>query len=213
MRLRNVKNAFERIDSFEAIVQNPEQNKGKWAAFFGNENPIYIEIGMGKGQFLIDHAKANPNINYIGFEKFTVVMVKALENIESLENKLDNLCVVRYDAEQLLDLFEENEVSNIYLNFSDPWPKDRHFKRRLTNRDFLKKYEHVLKAEGVVTFKTDNDGLFEFSIKEMEAVGMQFNKLTRDLHMTEWAMSNVMTEYEIKFHSMGETINMVEAKF
>ncbi len=213
MRLRNVKRAFERIDDFEAIVQDPIEYKGKWHEFFGNTNPIYIEIGMGKGQFLIEHARRNPDINYIGFEKFTVVLVRALERIEREASDLKNLSVVRFDAEQILDMFDDNEVARVYLNFSDPWPKDRHYKRRLTYRDFLNKYRKVMVEEGLVVFKTDNDGLFEFSIKEMEALGMHFNKLTRDLHMTEWAIDNVMTEYETKFHLEGIKINMVEAKF
>ena len=213
MRLRNVKRAFERVDDFEAIVTEPHLYKGRWSEFFGNDHPIYIEIGMGKGQFLIDHAKANPDINYIGFEKFTVVLVKALENIERLETKLENLCVVRYDAEQLLELFDESEVNRVYLNFSDPWPKERHYKRRLTYRDFLNKYREVLTTDGNLIFKTDNDGLFDFSLNEMNAVGMTINKLTRDLHMSEFAMANVMTEYETKFHGIGENINMVEVQF
>lgn len=213
MRLRNVKRAFERIDDFEAIVTEPQQFKGRWSEFFGNDHPIHIEIGMGKGQFIIDHAKAQPEINYIGFEKFTVVMVKALENIERLETQLDNLCVVRYDAEQLLELFDENEVDRIYLNFSDPWPKDRHYKRRLTNRDFLKKYKQVIDKDGCVIFKTDNDGLFDFSIQEMESVGMKFEKITHDLHMSEFIQENVMTEYEEKFHGIGKNIHMVEVKY
>ncbi len=213
MRLRNVKKAFERVDDFEAIVVEPRIYKGRWSEYFGNDNPIYIEIGMGRGQFLINHAIANPNINYIGFEKFTVVLVKALEKIERLEKKLTNICVVRFDAEQMLELFDDNEVSRVYLNFSDPWPKDRHYKRRLSYRDFLQKYRQVLIDDGLVILKTDNDALFDFSISEMTALGMELLKQTRDLHMTEWAVDNVMTEYETKFHSMGETINMVEARF
>ena len=213
MRLRNVKDAFERLDSFDAVIQNPEQYKGRWCEFFGNDNPIYIEIGMGRGGFLISHALNNPNINYIGFEKFTVVIVKALENIEKEENPLDNLCVVRFDAQQILELFEDDEVDRIYLNFSDPWPKDRHAKRRLTCRDFLHRYKQVLKTEGNITFKTDNDDLFDYSIEEMKAVGMDFEKMTLDLHKSEFIEGNIMTSYEKKFHEMGKNINMVQAVF
>lgn len=213
MRLRNVKAAFERIDQFEYIVTEPMKYKGKWASYFGNDNPIHIEIGMGKGQFLLGHARRNPNINYIGFEKFTVVLVKALERFEKEEEAIPNLCVVRFDAAYLLDIFETNEVSNVFLNFSDPWPKERHFKRRLTYRDFLGKYKEVLSDQGSITFKTDNDPLFEFSLEEMKAVGMHFPQLTRDLHKSEWLENNVMTEYEVKFHEQGITINMVQACF
>lgn len=213
MRLRNVKNAFERIDSFDAIVSEPLKHKGRWSEFFGNDHPIYIEIGMGKGQFLINHAKANPKVNYIGFEKYTVVMVKALEKIDKLEQPLDNLCVVRYDADQLLELFEPGEVGRIYLNFSDPWPKDRHYKRRLTYRDFLNKYKQVLDEEGCLIFKTDNDPLFEFSLEEMKFLEMDIEVMTRDLHMSPYLDGNVMTEYEEKFHGIGENINMVKARF
>lgn len=213
MRLRNVKDAFERIDSFDAVVQGPDQYKGRWHEFFGNNNPIYIEIGMGRGGFLINHAINNPNINYIGFEKFTVVLVKALENIEKLDQPPSNLCVVRYDAQEILDLFEEDEVDRIYLNFSDPWPKDRHYKRRLTYRDFLSDYKQVLKPEGSIIFKTDNDGLFDFSLEEMKALNMTFDKMTTDLHKSPYLEGNVMTTYEKKFHDMGKNINMVQARF
>lgn len=213
MRLRNVKRAFERLDTFETVVQDPIQYKGRWKEFFGNDHPIYIEIGMGRGGFLVEHAINNPDINYIGFEKMTVVLVKALEHIEKVEHPLENLCVVRYDAEQILELFESNEVDRIYLNFSDPWPKDRHYKRRLTYRDFLNKYRQVLRTDGNITFKTDNDGLFEYSLEEMTTVGMTFEKMTTDLHKSEFIEGNVMTSYEKKFHEMGKNINMLQAKF
>lgn len=212
MRLRNVKKAFERIEDYEQVIQEPEQFKGKWHEFFENKNPIHIEIGMGKGAFLIGLAKENPDINYIGFEKYTVVLVKALEKISG-EEVLENLCVVRVDAEQILDIFEENEVDQVYLNFSDPWPKERHSKRRLTYREFLSKYKTILKDQGLLRFKTDNVGLFDFSLEEMKAVDMEVLKETRDLHMSEHALGNIMTEYEAKFSSEGIPINMVEARF
>lgn len=212
MRLRNVKRAFERIDDYDQIIGEPQQHMGKWHEFFGNTNEIHIEIGMGKGQFLIGLARQNPNINYIGFEKFTVVLVKGLEKIDK-EKDLPNLYVVRYDADDILEMFGTNEVSRIYLNFSDPWPKDRHSKRRLTNREFLLKYKNVLKNDGLLRFKTDNDDLFRFSIEEMNEVGMIIHKKTSNLHMSEWAAGNIMTEYETKFAGEGLTINMVEATF
>lgn len=212
MRLRNVKAAFERIDSFPQIVQEPQQYKGKWKELFGNDNPIHIEIGMGKAGFLIGMAKQNPGVNYIGFEKFTVVLVKGLEKLEK-EEGLDNIRVVRFDAEYILDLFDEGEIDRVYLNFSDPWPKDRHYKRRLTYRDFLNKYKTILKEDGLVRFKTDNVGLFDFSLEEMEAADMELLKVTRDLHNSQYIEGNVMTEYETKFSSDGIPINMVEGCF
>ncbi len=213
MRLRNVKSAFDTIHTYDAVVENPQDYKGRWREFFGNDNPIYIEIGMGKGRFLMEHAMNNPDINYIGFEKFTVVLVKALERYQRQGHELTNLKVIRIFAEHMLDIFEENEVDRVYLNFSDPWPKDRHYKRRLTYRGFLEKYRHVMKPEGCVIFKTDNDPLFDFSLEEIEAAGMNIDKVTRDLHNSDYLDGNVMTEYEAKFHKQGKNINMVEASF
>ena len=213
MRLRNVKSAHDRIDSFEHVVQEPKAHKGKWHEFFGNENPIYIEIGMGKGQLLMEHALNNPDINYIGFEKFTVVLVKALDKYRRTGHELTNLCVIREFAEEILDIFDENEINRVYLNFSDPWPKDRHYKRRLTYRGFLEKYNHIMKPQGKVIFKTDNDDLFEFSVDEMSAMDMDIHKLTRDLHNSDFLEGNIMTEYEAKFHKKGKNINMVEGSF
>lgn len=212
MRLRNVKNAFARIDGYDKVLKEPQQYKGKWCEFFGNNHKIQIEIGMGKGQFLIEQAKRYPDINFIGFEKYTVVIVKALEKI-SQEEALKNLVVLRFDAEQILDIFKENEVDRIYLNFSDPWPKDRHYKRRLTYRDFLNKYRIILREEGILRFKSDNNDLFEFSLEEIHEVKMKVLKETRDLHGSEWILNNIMTEYESKFTSEGIKINMVEVGF
>ena len=212
MRLRNVKRAFNRINDYDKLIADPMAYKGRWHAYFNNANPIHIEIGMGRGQFLIEKAKKNPTINYIGFEKFTVVLVKSLEKIKE-EGQLDNLCVVRYDAQDILDLFDENEVSKVYLNFSDPWPKERHYKRRLTYRDFLNKYKVILKPEGMLCFKTDNVALFDFSLEEMNLLGMCILKETRNLHGSPWVQENIMTEYEEKFTKEGITINMVEARY
>lgn len=212
MRLRNVKNAFERIDQFEAVVEEPKKYQGHWAEFFGNDHPIHIEIGMGKGQFLIEQAKKNPHINYVGFEKFTVVLVKALEKIEREEN-LRNLCVVRFDAKDLVEVFAQGEVDLIYLNFSDPWPKERHAKRRLTSSNFLALYEKVLSKEGKMIFKTDNRPLFDFSVTSIEEKGMNIHKVTYDLHASAYIDGNIMTEYETKFHEQGMPIHMIEASF
>jgi tRNA (guanine-N7-)-methyltransferase len=212
MRLRNVKRAFNRINDYEKLIADPIEYKGQWHNYFNNTNPIHIEIGMGRGRFLIEKAKKNPTINYIGFEKFTVVLVKSLEKIKD-EDQMDNLCVVRYDAQDILELFDENEVARVYLNFSDPWPKERHYKRRLTYRDFLNKYKLILKPEGLLCFKTDNEALFDFSLEEMDTLGMRIMKETRNLHASPWVQDNIMTEYEEKFTQEGMTINMVEACF
>lgn len=210
MRLRNVKRAFNRINDYDKLITDPIEYKGKWHTYFNNNNPIHIEIGMGRGRFLIEKAKKNPTINYIGFEKFTVVLVKSLENIKE-EGQMENLCVVRYDAQDILELFDENEVARVYLNFSDPWPKERHFKRRLTYRDFLNKYKVILKPEGLLCFKTDNEPLFDFTLEEMNTLGMNIVKETRNLHGSPWVQDNIMTEYEEKFTKEGIAINMVEA--
>jgi tRNA (guanine-N7-)-methyltransferase len=212
MRLRNVKRAYGRIDDYNQIVKSPETFKGKWHELFQNNHDIHIEIGMGRGQFLIEQAKRNPHINYIGFEKYTVVIVKALDKMLS-EPEIKNLVVVRYDAQYIRDLFEDGEVAHIYLNFSDPWPKERHDKRRLTHREFLGKYEAVLVEDGLICLKTDNNGLFDFSLEEMAHLQMTILKETRDLHLSPWVHGNIMTEYEEKFTKEGMTINMVEAKF
>jgi len=210
MRLRNVKRAFNRINDYDKLITDPIEYKGKWHTYFNNNNPIHIEIGMGRGRFLIEKAKKNPTINYIGFEKFTVVLVKSLENIKG-EAQMENLCVVRYDAQDILELFDENEVARVYLNFSDPWPKERHFKRRLTYRDFLNKYKVILRPEGLLCFKTDNEPLFDFTLEEMNTLGMNIVKETRNLHGSPWVQDNIMTEYEEKFTKEGIAINMVEA--
>ena len=162
MRRRNVKNAKARVESHpELVVLNPKDYKGAWHTLFNNDNPIYLEIGMGKGKFLLEHAKTNPNINYIGIEKFDSVIVQAVEKIYPLE--LKNIKLINVDAEELLEIFEVNEISKIFLNFSDPWPKNRHEKRRLSHKNFLERYQVIL--DGVLEMKTDNRELFEFSLK------------------------------------------------
>lgn len=211
MRHRNVKGAFERLELHPKVIQNPEQIKGKWLEIFHNDNPIYIEIGMGKGQFLIEKAKKNPNINYIGFEKFTGILAKALEKIDE-DNDLPNLYVIREDAEKLMELFNENEIDGLYLNFSDPWPKERHAKRRLTYKTFLKKYENILKKESDIFFKTDNLPLFEFSIEQIKEFGFRICDIIYDLHRSPYQEDNIMTEYEKKFSEQGKKIYMIHVK-
>lgn len=209
MRLRNVKGSREKIATNDYVIQNPEEKKGKWKEVFGNNNPIYIEIGMGKGKFIQTLALQNPNINYIGIEKYSSVLIRALEKREELER--DNLFFIRMDAEEIVDVFEEEEVGGIYLNFSDPWPKDRHAKRRLTSTQFFARYHKILKKDGRVIFKTDNRGLFEFSLEQVEKAKWNLENHTYDLHHSEYVEGNVMTEYEKKFVSEGKPIHRLVA--
>jgi len=204
MRLRNVKGSRETIAVSDFVVQDETSMKGKWKEKFGNENPIHIEVGMGKGQFIIQLAKNNPNINYIGVEKFSSVLVRAIEKQE--EEQLPNLFFIRMEAEYIGEVFEEGEVAYIYLNFSDPWPKDRHAKRRLTSVQFLQRYEKILAEGGGITFKTDNKPLFDFSLEQIDEAGWIKDNVTFDLHNSPYVEGNVMTEYEQKFSEMGNPI-------
>lgn len=210
MRLRNVKGARDRISNSECVIKEPRELKGKWNTLFGNDNPIYIEIGMGKGQFIMENARRNPDINYVGIEKFSSVLVRAIEKKENAEDKLDNLVFLRFDAEYIEEIFEKDEVDRIYLNFSDPWPKDRHAKRRLTSKEFFARYNNILTKEGKVIFKTDNRDLFDFSLEQVvEANWILVNK-TYDLHNSEYVEGNIMTEYEERFVNEGIKINRME---
>ncbi len=209
MRLRNVTGSREVIAANEFVVHDPESFKGKWKELFGNENPIHIEIGMGKGKFLIQLASENPNINYIGIEKYSSVLIRAVEKRK--EQELNNLWLIRFDAEYINDIFAENEISRIYLNFSDPWPKDRHAKRRLTSKEFLARYDKFLRRDGEVIFKTDNSDLFAFSLEQVETADWKLRNYTYDLHHSEYAEGNVMTEYEERFSSMGNPIHRLVA--
>jgi tRNA (guanine-N7-)-methyltransferase len=209
MRLRNVTGSMEVIAANEFVVHEPENYKGKWKEMFGNDNPLHIEIGMGKGKFLIQLAQENPDINYIGIEKYSSVLIRAVEKRKELE--INNLWLVRFDADYINDIFDTNEVARIYLNFSDPWPKDRHAKRRLTSKEFLTRYDKFLAADGEVIFKTDNSSLFEFSLEQVEAAGWKLRNYTYDLHHSEFVNGNVMTEYEEKFSAMGNPIHRLVA--
>ncbi len=210
MRLRNIKGSREAIEINEYVINNPEDMKGKWKLFFGNSNPIHIEVGMGKGKFITALSMLNPDINYIGIEKYSSVLYRALEKMDGL--KLTNLYFIRMDAEDICDVFERNEISKIYLNFSDPWPKDRHAKRRLTSKNFFERYDKILIPEGKVEFKTDNNDLFEFSLEQIPEAGWNLTAVTRDLHNDEeMNIGNVMTEYEEKFSSAGNPINKLIA--
>lgn len=210
MRLRNVPGARDMIAESEFTIKDETTYKGRWNEdVFKNENPIHIEVGMGKGQFIITMAENNPDINYIGIEKYSSVLVRAIEKQE--EKQLPNLFFIRMEAENIADVFEKNEVSQIYLNFSDPWPKDRHAKRRLTSVQFLERYEKILKTKGHVIFKTDNRDLFDFSLEqEKEAPHWTLLNYTFDLHNSQYVEGNVMTEYESRFVAKGNPICRME---
>ncbi len=207
MRLRNITGSREIIGESVFVVHEPEQQKGNWRNIFGNNNPIHIEIGMGKGRFLMDMAKVYPSINYIGIEKYSSVLLRAIQKMEREEQPLSNVRFIRMDAETIGNVFEIEEVDRIYLNFSDPWPKDRHAKRRLPSREFLARYDKILKKEGQLEFKTDNKDLFLFALEELEPAGWKAEKISYDLHRDkDMSEGNIMTEYEEKFSSIGNPI-------
>lgn len=209
MRLRNVKGARDAMITSEYTVNEPAANRGRWKESFGNDHPLYLEIGTGKGRFITTLAMQNPDINYIGIEKFSSVLIRALEKQNELQ--LPNLIFIRMEAEHICDVFAEGEIDRIYLNFSDPWPKDRHAKRRLTSTQFFDRYNTILAKDGVVEFKTDNRDLFEFSVEEVASAGWKIDRLTRDLHNSDMNEGNVMTEYEIRFSEGGTPINKLIA--
>lgn len=210
MRLRNIKGAEEFIANSNYVVQIPEEYKGKWNTFFKNSHPIHIEIGMGKGKFIHTLAEQNPEINYIGIEMYSSVLYRAIEKRQEVD--LPNLYFIRMDAKHLCDVFDEHEVDRIYLNFSDPWPKERHAKRRLTSPVFLCLYDIVLDKEGIVCFKTDNRNLFDYSVETIQTTApWKLKDVTYDLHHSSFAENNVMTEYEEKFSSRGMPIHRLVA--
>lgn len=206
MRLRNIPGAGEVIDNSAYCIKEPVELKGKWHDFLGNNNPIHIEVGMGKGRFLMDLARIHPEINYIGIERYTSVLLRAVQKMQ--EDELPNVHFLCIDAATLPDIFDRNEVDRIYLNFSDPWPKDRHARRRLTSSEFLARYDLFLAPDGRIEFKTDNQDLFTFSLEEIESSDKwHLDASTRDLHH-DAAMNegNIMTEYEEKFSAVGNPI-------
>lgn len=212
MRLRNNPNAPQFLDAHpEIVVQNPENYRGRWNELFGNDHPLHIEVGTGKGQFVTGMALANPEVNYIGIELFDSVMMKACEKALDAGSP-SNLRLLRVNGADLEKYFAKNDVDRLYLNFSDPWPKSRHAKRRLTHEGFLKLYEAVLVDNGEIHFKTDNRGLFEYSLISMTDYGMKLKLVSLDLHADNPA-DNIMTEYEEKFSAKGQPIYRVEAQF
>lgn len=226
MRLKNIPGSRERIaESSYLIMEEPAADatflederqtgrkvmgnwavKGHWAEVFANDHPVYIEIGMGKGTFIMDNARRYPEINFVGIEKYSSVLLRAVQKQD--EEQLPNVRFIRMDAEYICDVFAPGEVKKIYLNFSDPWPKEKHAKRRLTSRQFLAKYEQLLPADALVEFKTDNTLLFDFSLEEAEAAGWPIIASTYDLHHDkDLNIGNIMTEYEEKFSGKGQKI-------
>ena len=207
MRLKNVKNAKNIVNSSNYIVENPEEHKGNWNKVFDNDKEIYIEIGMGKGDFIIGMAKLYPNINFIGIEMFDSVMARAVQKLE--EENIPNLKLIRMDANEIENVFEK-EIDRIYLNFSDPWPKNRHSKRRLTSHTLLSKYDSVFKGEKTIMQKTDNIDLFAFSIESLSTYGYTLKNVTLDLANNP-IENNVETEYEKKFKAIDKKICRLEA--
>ena len=195
MRVRNVKNKEEIISNSIYTIDNPESYKGKWQTLFNNNNPIYLEIGMGKGKFILENAKNNPNINYIGIEKNGSVLSYAIKKIE--EYKLNNLKLICFDANKIDEIFSK-DIDLLYLNFSDPWPKNRHEKRRLTSNSFLEKYDKIFKKDKVIEMKTDNQGLFEYSLITLTNYNYKIQDISLDL-TNKKDFINVSTEYEEKY--------------
>lgn len=205
MRLRNIPGAAQVMESSEFVINDYVEKKGKWREYWGNDHEIHVEIGMGKGRFLMEMACLNPEINYLGIERYSSVLLRAVQKQE--KDPLPNLKFICMDAKEIEDTFEEGEIDRIYLNFSDPWPKDRHANRRLTSRQFLDRFRKVLKKTGRIEFKTDNRLLFDFSMEEVEPAGWKLLEASYDLHKDEkMNAGNVMTEYEEKFSSIGNPI-------
>ena len=206
MRVRKRKGAEEHLaNNPQYVILEPEAAKGKWHELFGNDNPIHIEVGSGKGAFITGMAQQNPDINYIGIDIQLSVLSYALDKV--LASGAENVKLLRVDGSALTNYFEDGEVDMMYLNFSDPWPKDRHARRRLPSKEFLARYDQILVPDGKVEFKTDNRGLFDFALEQREIAGWNLDGCTFDLHHDEnMNEGNVMTEYEEKFSSMGNPI-------
>ena len=209
MRLRNITGSREIIAASPFVIQQPDTIRGSWnQTVFHNDHPVHIEIGMGKGQFIMELAKQHPEINYIGIEKYSSVLLRAIQKMESLDTPLSNLVFLTLDVHIIPEIFAKDEIDRIYLNFSDPWPKDRHAKRRLESKEFLARYRQILKEDGLIEFKTDNRDLFEFALGELKEAQYVLLAHTFDLHNNaEMMENNIMTEYEAKFSAMGNPIH------
>lgn len=209
MRQRKVKNVEKRLAEYaDHMIENPSLMKGKWKNSFGNDNEIFLELGCGKGQFIIAKAKANKELNYIGAEGQQTIVLRALEKA-SKEQTLNTRFMTGF-IKDITEIFEEDELSGVFLNFSDPWPKGRHSKRRLTHKDFLEGFKKVSKAGSILEIKTDNEGLFEFTLGQIEMMGLEILELTRNLHLSECTSKNITTEYEDKFKAFGKKIQFVK---
>lgn len=205
MRLRNISGSRDVIAQSKYVIHEPEKQKGNWKQVFGNGQPLYVEIGMGKGKFLHTLAKLHPERNYVGIEKYSSVLLRAIQKME--EEELENLVFIRMDAEEITEVFEKGEVAGIYLNFSDPWPKDRHAKRRLPSGTFLARYNEIVAEGGKIEFKTDNRPLFDFAVEELAESDWKADVITYDLHADAALVEgNIMTEYEEKFSALGNPI-------
>ena len=214
MRLRNIPGAKDAILECDWVIDEPEKFKGEWASVFGEKRPLFLEVGMGKGRFLMDMARLHPERNYVGIEMYDSVLLRALQKREELEEageKFSNLVFIRVDARLLPEIFEKDEVDGIYLNFSDPWPPNRQRKRRLTWRAYLEVYDEILRQQGDLCFKTDNQRFFEWSLQEICQFGWLIQNISLDLHNSDFE-GNVMTEYEEKFSAEGYRIYRLEAR-
>jgi len=210
MRLRSIPNAKEMLPSFKNYVQDPRLFKDKWSSYFGNSNEIHLEIGSGKGEFIITLAQKNPGINYIAVERCPTIALKFLRKLP--EQGLPNLAVTSLDADYLEEYLNEGEVAKLYLNFSDPWPKKKHAKRRLTSPKYLRIYERLLKDGGIIEFKTDNRPFFDYSLEQFGESAFEITAVTYDLYNSDLLDGNVPTEYETRFHNMGTPINKLIAR-
>lgn len=205
MRLRNIPGARDAIAASPWVIHDPDNHRGAWKAAFKNKGPVHLEIGTGKGRFIMQLAQDHPEINYIGIEKYSSVLLRCLEKQEELQ--LQNLLFIRGDAELINTYFAEGEIERIYLNFSDPWPKERHARRRLPSSDYLRRYDRILAQGGVIEFKTDNRALFDFAVDETAQSAFEISQITYDLHNDPvMNIGNIMTEYEEKFSKKGNKI-------
>ncbi len=205
MRLRNVKGASNIIEASSYIIANPEKYQGNFKTLFNNDNPLHLEIGIGKGNFIINMAQKHPEINFIGIEMYDSIMVRTVQKLENEE--IPNLKLIKMDATNIENIFK-NEIAVLYLNFSDPWPKKKHEHRRLTSMRFLKRYDLIFKGQKTIIQKTDNRHLFEFSLKSFTDYNYKIEELSLDLHSDNY--DNVLTEYEERFSALGQPIYMVK---
>lgn len=211
MRQRKIKNIEERLNDFSALtINDPQHLKGKWKTVFNNDHPIYLEIGCGKGQFITTYAAKYPQWNFIAIEGHQSVVLRALEKATEMESS--NIKFLLEYIKDIRDFFDRGELAGIFLNFSDPWPKDRHAKRRLTYGKRLLQYCDVIREGGAIQFKTDNESLFDFTLDQIETAGLKILEISRDLHASEFADANITTEYEDKFASTGKNINYVKIR-